>query len=464
MLQLKKKNIVLWMVMAIVLLQPLKAEAAEATLCHQHVEGCFTTGPILCTDEVKVTTHAEEFNCTTCGRIAAAHVVVETYSCKHIYSERELRRIAYCYTCHSVVQNVEKGGQPNHYRTGQINVCGFGTDTVVAKVSLTNTNTVWTKDTVKLKVSVTEPTAGLSLAPYTYTFSGGTAAGDSCIVSENGVYSVTVTGSNGQVVTTSIQVSNIDKAVPEIHKFYVDKEYPEYEAATLIVEATDAESGLAEKAYSFNGGVSYGSANTFKIMSNGTYTVYVRDKVGNTITQTLTVDCFEKKSNVSTGTQTGTLGDTSVTPNVKPSDGTNATTSKTQTDSKNTVQNAVIEKNASGEPESDLKKELLKQKLENSDTKVKEEKIPGIYSSVMKSNAEKNAVPATLNVATMRNEVAYAANMQTEENLVKNISLSEEKEKADGNFAQVSKAVVGAGVLICIGMVGFLLIFLVKKQ
>ncbi len=450
--------------MVMCLFYPLKARASEAALYHQHVEGCYKTGPILCTDEVKVTTHAEEFNCMTCGRIAAAHVVVETYSCKHIYFERELRRIAYCYTCHSVVQNVEKGGQPNHYRNGQINVCGFGTDTVVAKVSFKNTNTEWTKETATLKVCVTEPEAGLSLAPYSYTFSGGTTYGDSCIVSENGVYSVTVTGSNGQNVTTSLEVSNIDKTSPQIQNFYVDKEYPEYESAMLVVEATDAESGLAEKAYSFNGGASYDCVNTCKIKSNGTYTVYVQDKVGNVDTRTLTVNCFAKKPGATTGTQAGNSGNTDTDgtggiPAQRPLDKDNTALLKTENGSKNTVQNATVKENISDE-----QKEVLKQKLELSDKRVKMENIPGIYSSVLKSNAEKRAVPTTLNVATVGNEAAYAGNAQNEENLVKNISFIEEIENGDSSFAQVSKAVVGAGVLICIGMVGFLLVFLVKKQ
>ena len=50
------------------------------------------------------------------------------------------------------------------------------------------------------------------------------------------------------------------------------------------------------------------------------------------------------------------------------------------------------------------------------------------------------------------------------ENLVKNITLNEENIGQDGNFAQVSKGIVGIGVLLCIGMVGFLIVFLVKKQ
>ena len=470
MLRFRKKNIVLWIFMMMALFQPLKAEASEAVICHQHVDGCYKNGPILCTDEVKVTTHAEEFNCATCGRIAAAHVVVETYSCKYQYSERELRRIAYCYTCHSVVQNLEKGGQPQHYRNGPINICGFGTDTVIARVVLDNTNVEWTKETVMLKASVTEVTPELSLAPYSYSFSGGIGNKESCTVSENGMYSVTVTGKNGQTATASIRVSNIDKTVPEIQKFYVDKEYPEYESAMLVVQATDSESGLAQNAYSFDGGLSYSSSNHFKITSNGTYNVYVQDKVGNIATQTLTVNCFETKTEQPSGGVTGNVtGENNTTPSVTPSDKTGITSSVNQKDSHHMVQKDMEkgekDKIQNGNSlEDDMEKELLKEKLDKSDVKVPLKNIPGMYSSIMKSNAEKNAVPTTLSATTMMNEAAYASNSRMEENIVKNISLNEEKEKADGSFAQVSKVVVGVGVLICIGMVGFLLFFLVKNS
>lgn len=456
MLKFKKKNIVLGMFLMMLLFQPLKAEAAETMVFHEHAEGCHTTGPILCTDEVKVTTHAEEFNCATCGRIAAAHVVVETYSCKYISSERELRRIAYCYTCHSIVQNVEKGGQPKHYRNGQINVCGYGTDTVIAKVSLNSVNTEWTKETVILKAGVTEVTQGLSLAPYSYSFSGGIANGDSCEVSENGLYSVQVTGNNGQTTTVSLQVSNIDKKLPGIQKIYVDKEYPEYDSATLIVEAADDESGLAEQAYSFDGGASYGDINQIKITSNGTYTLYVRDKAGNIATGTYTVNCFAKRPVTVAGNTTNAAPPVSVEneKSVETSVKAEKDYSKEKADKK---QETDTEDN-------ELEKQLLKKQLEQSGAQVKLQDIPGIYSSVMKNNAEKNAVPMTLSVTTIPNEEVYATKQEMEENFVENMPLNEQNKKTDGNFAQVSKAVVGAGVLICIGMVGFLLVFLVKKQ
>lgn len=106
----------------------------------------------------------------------------------------------------------------------------------------------------------------------------------------------------------------------------------------------------------------------------------------------------------------------------------------------------------------------LKEKLENSPYRVLTEDVPGIHSSLMKYNAEKDAVPMTLNVVTKETENVYTSNGKTEENLVKNITIQEEKDESAGSFAQVSKGVVAIGVLLCIGMVGFLIVFLVKKQ
>ena len=90
--------------------------------------------------------------------------------------------------------------------------------------------------------------------------------------------------------------------------------------------------------------------------------------------------------------------------------------------------------------------------------------IPGIYSSVLRINAEKNAVPTTLNIVSKEVSEAYSNHLQNGENLVKNISIKTENEQSNGKVAQVSKAVVGVGVLLCIGMVGFLTVFLVKKH
>lgn len=69
-----------------------------------------------------------------------------------------------------------------------------------------------------------------------------------------------------------------------------------------------------------------------------------------------------------------------------------------------------------------------------------------------------------LNVINEKAESAYSKKTDSMENIVKNITISEENEVDNGTFAQVTKATVATGVLLCIGMMAFLIIFLVKKQ
>jgi hypothetical protein len=87
------------------------------------------------------------------------------------------------------------------------------------------------------------------------------------------------------------------------------------------------------------------------------------------------------------------------------------------------------------------------------------ENIPGINSSFLKYNAENNAVPTTINVLAEWEGEVYSNYMQNEEKLVKNNTINVENVGGDGNVAQVTRLVVWIGVLLCIGMLGFLILF-----
>ena len=110
---------------------PIMAVAAEANICHKHTGSCYENQPIHCQDDTEITTFNQDFNCATCGRVASARVVVETYSCKYMYLKRELRRMAYCYTCNSVVQHEEKSVSAIHTRLADVCVCGMEESTVI---------------------------------------------------------------------------------------------------------------------------------------------------------------------------------------------------------------------------------------------------------------------------------------------------------------------------------------------
>lgn len=452
------KSIIGCLAAVLVVVQPFSVNAAEGSLCHLHSDSCYENKTVICRDENKVTTHNEDFNCATCGRVASARVVVETYSCKYMDYDREFRRIAYCYSCSGIVQNQTRNESKEHSRTERVIACGMTDATVVAGITMTSNVTEWTRDNVVLNVEVTEPVPGQSLAPYSYSFSGGTANGNSCVVDQNGTYSVTVSGKNGQQTTVSLQVNNIDKTIPEIENFGVDKMYPEYEEANLMVSASDKESGLANLAYSFDGGYTFQSSGSKKITTNGNYTVVVQDKAGNRNSKTITVSCFEKEPEIKPESPTTSVESSVITPTAtlpaKPSDTISVKT-------KNQILNEETNKFTE---ELNEKKSELKKRLESSKSRVELKNIPGVYSSLLKFNAEKNAVPTTLNIVSGKVTDAYSSNLQKEENLVKNITINAENEDTNRNVAQASRIIVGIGVLLCIGMLGFWVVFLVKKH
>lgn len=112
-------------------------------------------------------------------------------------------------------------------------------------------------------------------------------------VNENGTYTLQALDQlgNASEIKTVI-VDCIDMAAPQITSY--DTENKEYCTSTVLkVNATDTGSGLADKAYSFNGG-SFGASNQITITENGTYTVRVRDHVGNESTKRLVVTNIDR--------------------------------------------------------------------------------------------------------------------------------------------------------------------------
>lgn len=432
-----------------------KVYAAEAVICHEHTGTCYEKKWISCEDRYEITNYTQDVYCSGCQKVSSAIIFVETYVCDYYGSYREFRRIGHCCNCPTVVLLQEKPESAIHGREAQVCVCGMDTNTVLAKADFTASVTEWTNQDVTLNVAVTEPVAGISNAPYTYAFSGGVANGTSCTVSENGTYSVVVTAANGKQMTASLQVNNIDKTPPQIIKCEVDKSYPEYTAANIVLVGKDEGSGLADNAYSFDGGKTFVASGNYPVTKNGTYSIVVKDKAGNCSSKSLTVTCFAKKQEVSNVSQKSQ--DLEKTQSVQP-----AKAAKVSEATKTAVKES--KKEIKEDTQSSEIHAMLKEKLEQSGFRVPLEKIPGVYSSLMRSNAEKNAVPMTLNVVNEKSDNAYSPKTDKTGNLVKNITLEEKKNESGGTFAQVTKATVAGGVLLCIGMLVFLIVFLVKKQ
>lgn len=178
----------------------------------------------------------------------------------------------------------------------------------------------WTKE-LDLTASYSVHEGGISISGFLWNGSPGGAV---CHVTENGTYKLGLAGS-GNVdfsPTVSVAVDHIDNTPPNISSFRTTSD-AWGSSVQLIVNAADGESGLADEAYSYDGGVSWSSSNTYTVTANGGYSVYVRDAVGNVSTAETTVervDCTPPTVSVSTSPAVDNWYDGSLTVTVHAQD------------------------------------------------------------------------------------------------------------------------------------------------
>lgn len=151
-------------------------------------------------------------------------------------------------------------------------------------LSYTLSTNDWTKGTVTVTISASDndvTSEGMSDNPYNWNDGKGWTSINKMTVSENKTLYVQARDAAGNISAAQpIVVSKIDKTSPVINQITQSKSGFTNENITLTVTAADSQSGLAASAYSFNGGT-YQSSNKITVTENGTYTVKVKDKVGN---------------------------------------------------------------------------------------------------------------------------------------------------------------------------------------
>lgn len=152
-------------------------------------------------------------------------------------------------------------------------------DTTVPKISISADITSPTNKDVTLKITGSDAESGLNAKPYSWDGKTWTDVATKA-VSTNGVYTGYIRDAVGNISSTTISVANIDKVAPTISGYSYSTEAPCNTSVVVTVNATDTGLGLADSAYSFNGGA-YGTSNKLTVTANGTYTVAVKDKAGN---------------------------------------------------------------------------------------------------------------------------------------------------------------------------------------
>ncbi|MCM1539042.1 MAG: hypothetical protein NC254_11680 [bacterium] len=216
----------------------------------------------------------------------------ETWDCNSYNVSVAFSGAAYIYTCGQC--GTRWSGQ---FKVDGVRCSGKGTTTYyeiscgkggAAAVSFScgKSTQDWAKE-LDLNASYSVHEGGISISGFLWN---GVSGGSSLHVTENGTYTLGLSGS-GNVdfsPTISITVDHIDHIPPAISSFQASSDVWG-KSVELVAAASDAESGLAAEAYSFDGGATWSASNIYTVTENGTYAVSVRDAVGNISTAETTV-------------------------------------------------------------------------------------------------------------------------------------------------------------------------------
>ncbi len=152
------------------------------------------------------------------------------------------------------------------------------TDHTAPTAVITKDPCVWTNRPVCVSAKAEDIDTGLAAAPYSWD--GGITYTDhsSHVFSKNGTYAVAVKDASGNLFRETVIITELDQAVPTL-SVSANLTTETKGSVTLLLTASDAESGLPDKPYYYFGDWHQGAA--FEVDKNGLYEVRARDKAGN---------------------------------------------------------------------------------------------------------------------------------------------------------------------------------------
>lgn len=178
--------------------------------------------------------------------------------------------------------------------------CGQEDGSEVAVLTVTPASDGWTRNLV-LHASY-EVKGNVTIPDEAFIWNGGTPTSQADLtVSGNGTYTCRLnagTDNNSEAAVVSLTVSNVDGTGPEILSLDYSQSWTNGNV-TVTVQAQDVQpdgssgSGLAEQAYSFDGGNTW-QGNSYTYTENGTYTVLVRDTLGNTSEKSVIISSIDR--------------------------------------------------------------------------------------------------------------------------------------------------------------------------
>lgn len=156
----------------------------------------------------------------------------------------------------------------------------------------------WTNGNVKLTLKARDLNAdgseGIGLESAWYSLDGGNTWSDKekREYDKNQTITVIARDKNNNRTSQTIKIKQIDKDLPWVTLSMEVIGAGRDMQVKLTAQAGDAYSGLPEKAYSWDKGVTYGTDSTKIITENGSYQITVRDKAGNWCYDIVEVDVF----------------------------------------------------------------------------------------------------------------------------------------------------------------------------
>ncbi len=263
-------------------------EGSVGTFVHNHMDGCYEEVVLSC-ESLHVETHKVDqgaYHCEKCNGETIHHIVEYTGKCPVKNTSWQKEGYTACNVCGNYYTKWSRNTPLGHIYTEQQLKCSLAEGEPTATVKIVADDS-WTNQGVKLDTTTNVLKQDLSSDGIVVSWTDGTL-----YATENGTYSVTATNAQGNTVSSSISISCIDKTTPVIKSIAGNETTMTDKKIEVTVSAEDGESGLAEAAYSTDGGSTWGTASTFWVEEGKSLQLAVRDKAGNISRTTISRNQF----------------------------------------------------------------------------------------------------------------------------------------------------------------------------
>ncbi len=165
--------------------------------------------------------------------------------------------------------------------------------------SVTIGEKIWSGEGANVEIQAADKGCGLDAAPYSFDGGENWTRENRHTFSENGIYQVKVRDSLHNIKSNVVSIKGIDKTPPVIQEISMEPSNWKSGNAVVQVLAKDNESGcgLAEKAYSFDGGKNWTEKNEIVISKTTDLKIQVKDGLGNIAEETFQAKCTPEEEN-----------------------------------------------------------------------------------------------------------------------------------------------------------------------